>query len=111
MSAAVFQMEKTVPVCPVADVPVGEIRKGGLPDGTCVALYNVDGQIYATADRCTHGDASLSEEGTIVGDQVECSWHFGCFAIATGKAVAMPCTEALRVYPVTIIDGIIHVAI
>jgi len=101
----------TVPVCPVADVPAGEIRKGELPDGTCVALYNLDGRIYATADRCTHGDASLSEEGSIVGGQVECSWHFGCFDIASGKAVAMPCSEALRVYPVTIIDGFIHVAI
>jgi p-cumate 2,3-dioxygenase ferredoxin subunit len=101
----------TVRLCPAADVPPGEIRKGALPDGTCVAIYNLDGRIYATADRCTHGDASLSEEGTIVGDQVECSFHFGCFDIATGKAVAMPCTEALRVYPVTIIDGFIHVAI
>jgi len=104
-------MRNTVRLCPAADVPAGEIRKGELPDGTGIALYNLDGHIYATADLCTHGKSSLLEEGMIVDDKVECSWHFGSFDIATGKAVAMPCTEALRVYPVTVIDGVIHVAV
>lgn len=104
-------MSGTIRLCPVAEVPQGEIRKAILPDGTEIALYNVEGRIHATADRCTHGEASLSEEGTILGGTVECSWHFGAFDIATGKAVAMPCTDALRVYPVTIIDGFIHVVV
>lgn len=96
-------------LCPAADVAPGQIVKQELPDGSAVALYNLDGTIHATADRCTHGDASLSEEGTIVGVQVECSWHFGTFDIASGKPTGMPCTEPLKVYPVSIIDGIVHV--
>lgn len=104
-------MSDTIGLCAVADVPEGEIRKATLPGGAEIALYNLGGRIYATADRCTHGEASLSEEGTIIGETVECSWHFGAFDIATGKAVAMPCTDALRVYPVTIIDGFIHVIV
>ena len=45
----------------------GEIRQAPLPDGSNVALYRVDGAIYATADMCTHGEASLAEEGIITG--------------------------------------------
>jgi p-cumate 2,3-dioxygenase ferredoxin subunit len=102
----------TVRLCAAADVPAGEIRKGVLPDGTEVALYNLDGSFYATADRCTHGEASLSEEGAIVdGGKVECSFHFGAFDIKSGKPVAMPCEVALRTYPVEIIDGFIHVSV
>ena len=104
-------MTELVRLLAVAEIPEGEIRKGELPDGTAIALYNLAGQIHATADTCTHGAASLSEEGMIMGDKVECSWHFGVFDIASGKAVAMPCTESLRVYPVSIVDGFVHVAV
>ena len=102
-------MTVSVILCPVTDIAEGEMVKAELPDGTPIALYNIDGKIYATDDKCTHGEVSLSEEGTLIGTTVECSWHFGSFDVTTGKATAMPCERDLRTYPVSIIDGVVHV--
>jgi p-cumate 2,3-dioxygenase ferredoxin component len=97
-------MTETVVLCGVAEVAEGEIRKAALPDGSHVALYRVDGTIYATADMCTHGEASLSEEGILTGKIVECTFHFGTFDVTTGEPTGMPCEVALKVYPVKVID-------
>ncbi|MDD3446220.1 MAG: non-heme iron oxygenase ferredoxin subunit [Zavarzinia sp.] len=102
-------MSETVKLCPVDEIPEGEIRGETLPDGSRIALYNVGGRIFATADRCTHGEVSLSEEGTLEGKTVECSWHFGTFDVTTGEATGMPCEHALKTYPVEVIEGVVHV--
>lgn len=87
----------------------GEIKNALLPDGTKLALYNLNGAYYATDDTCTHEAASLSEEGMVDGSNVVCGWHFCGFDIATGAATASPCNEPLRTYPVKIVDGVLHV--
>lgn len=102
-------MVERVALLPVEELEVGEMRQAHLPDGTAIALYNVDGRIYATDDRCTHGEVSLSEEGSLNGAIVECSWHFGTFDVTTGAAVGMPCEVPLKSYPVHVEDGFIHV--
>lgn len=84
------------------DFPSGEIRPSMLDDGAVVAVYNVEGRIHVTADRCTHGDASLSEEGKLCGNIVECPWHFGTFDVTTGAAASLPCSIPLKTYAVTI---------
>lgn len=93
-----------VELCDTADVGSGEIVQAELPGGHKLAVYNIDGTFYITDDTCTHGEASLAEDGMLDGDEVECSWHFGRFKVATGAACAMPCTIPLRTWPV-IIDG------
>lgn len=104
-------MSGLVKLVPLAEIPAGEIRQATLPDGVQIALYNVDGQVYATADRCTHGEVSLSEEGCLMGKTVECSWHFGTFDVTTGEATGMPCAIALKTYPVEVIEGVVHVVL
>lgn len=93
-----------VELCDTADVSSGEIVQAELPGGHKLAVYNIDGTFYITDDTCTHGEASLAEDGMLDGDEVECSWHFGRFKVATGTACAMPCTIPLRTWPV-IING------
>ncbi len=100
---------KLIDLCAVDEVSDGEIRRGELPDGHAVAIYNVDGQFYVTDDRCTHGEASLSEDGSLEGHEVECSWHFGRFDVRTGEPCAMPCELALRCWPVKIEGGRVFV--
>lgn len=104
-------MTERIAFFPVEELDVGEMRQVRLPDGVAVALYNVDGRIYATDDCCTHGAVSLSEEGTLTGTIVECSWHFGTFDVTTGAATGMPCEISLKTYPVHIEKGIIHVEV
>lgn len=102
-------MPEPVPVCAANDLIAGQIRGASLPDGTRIALYNIKGRIYATDDTCTHEEASLSQDGTVVDDQVECGWHFCAFDIATGEVCSSPCSEPLRTYRVTVVDGMVYV--
>jgi p-cumate 2,3-dioxygenase ferredoxin subunit len=97
-------MPETVVLCGVDEVAEGEIKQASLPDGAHVALYRVGDAIYATADTCTHGEASLSEEGILTGKTVECTFHFGTFDVTTGEPNGMPCEIPLKTYPVKVID-------
>jgi p-cumate 2,3-dioxygenase ferredoxin subunit len=96
-------------VCSVAELVDGEIKGVDLPDGRRIALYKVGDSIYATADTCTHGEASLSEEGLLSGHVVECTWHFGTFDVMTGAALTSPCAVALKTFPVEVVDGDVYV--
>ncbi|HSV45577.1 MAG TPA: non-heme iron oxygenase ferredoxin subunit [Ramlibacter sp.] len=98
-------------LCRLDELSEDVITGGVLPDGHPVAIYLIEGEVYVTDDRCSHGDASLTEEGSIEGCQVECSWHFGRFDIRTGEPAAGPCTEPIRTYRVTVRDGAVHVAV
>jgi nitrite reductase/ring-hydroxylating ferredoxin subunit len=102
-------MSNRHPLFPVADLMEGEMKAGSLPDGRRVAVYNLHGAYHATDDTCTHEHASLTEEGMIDGPNVVCGWHFCGFDIATGAATASPCHEPLVTYPVTVVDGVLHV--
>lgn len=64
-----------------------------------IALYNLDGDYFATDDTCTHGDASLAE-GDIEGAEIICPFHLGAFDIRTGEVTAAPCSQAIQIYPV-----------
>src|SRR5260370_41598651 len=97
-------MPETVVLCRVDEVAEGEIKQASLPDGAHVALYRVGDAIYATADTCTHGEASLSEEGILNGKTVECTFHLGNFDVNTGEPYGMPCVIPLKTYPFKVID-------
>lgn len=77
-------------------------------NGLSVALYVVEGEYFATADLCTHGQASLSD-GYLDGELIECPLHQGTFNVKTGAAVDAPCSVAVRTFPVKLEDGVLHV--
>lgn len=68
-----------------------------------LALYLVEGEVYATADLCTHGGARLSE-GYLEGHLIECPLHQGLFDIRTGEVAGLPCKRAVRTFPVRVED-------
>jgi naphthalene 1,2-dioxygenase system ferredoxin subunit len=76
--------------------------------GVKVALYAVDGDYYATADLCTHGQASLAD-GFLDGELIECPLHQGAFNVKTGAAVTAPCTMAVRTFPVKLEGDLLYV--
>ncbi|CAM3692561.1 non-heme iron oxygenase ferredoxin subunit [Bordetella tumulicola] len=80
---------------------------GDLP----ICLYKLNGEIYATDNQCTHGDADLSEGLIQDGCEIECPLHEGRFDIRSGKAVSAPCTENLRSYPARVEDGGIYIRV
>jgi len=77
-------------------------------DGHEIALFNVEGEIFATDNICSHAYASLAD-GFVTGDVVECPLHEACFNIRTGKVLSAPATVDIRTYPVQIADGRISV--
>ena len=62
-----------------------------------VALYLVDGAVYATSDVCTHAFARLSD-GHHEAFEVFCPLHGGSFDVRTGQVLQPPCTEPIAVY-------------
>jgi 3-phenylpropionate/trans-cinnamate dioxygenase ferredoxin component len=74
-----------------------------------IAVWNVDGQLYATDDTCSHAESSLGGEGWLQGDVVECSFHWAKFCVRDGSVKAPPAHGPLRTYRVMVDDGVIYV--
>lgn len=87
----------------VDSVPTDDVAAFAV-QGRDIALYSVDGEIYATDNLCTHGHARLCD-GFLDGHEIECPLHQGKFDVRTGAAMCAPLTEDVRSYPVRIEDG------
>ena len=92
-----------VALCTVDDVNDEEPRRAEHA-GRRFAVYQVDGAYYVTQDLCTHGPGWLSD-GYLEDGEVECPIHQGRFSVITGKPTAAPCTDSLKIWPVTVQDG------
>jgi nitrite reductase/ring-hydroxylating ferredoxin subunit len=97
-------------VCKKSELKPGDGYKVTLPDHSPVAVFNVNGELYATDDTCTHGEASLSD-GFLEGCVVECPFHGGTFDVRTGKALTYPVTEPLKTYPLKIEGDYVYVMV
>ena len=94
---------------PVDDVPAEDVI-GMIVSGKDLALYSVEGEIFATDNICTHGHARLCE-GFLEGHEIECPLHQGKFDVRNGKPTCAPVTEAIRSYPVKIEGGRVWLAL
>jgi naphthalene 1,2-dioxygenase ferredoxin component len=83
-----------------ADVPEGDVI-GVTVAGKDIALYQVEGEVFATDNICTHGHARLSD-GFLEGREIECPLHQGRFDVCTGAALCAPLTEGIKTYAVRI---------
>ncbi len=77
--------------------------------GTSVALFNIDGTIYALNDTCANAGASLSA-GKVEGRMVTCRVHGLKYNITNGYVGSVP-GFGVAAYPVQIVDGKILVAV
>lgn len=77
------------------------------PDGHDIALYLIDGAVYATGNLCTHGNARLCD-GFLEGHEIECPFHQGRFDVRTGAACGEPATQALKTWPVKMEAGRVY---
>lgn len=102
-------MSLFVKVCSADAVPPGEMLGVHAEGIGPVALYNVDGEILATSNICTHAVATLTD-GYLEGDQIECPMHGGMFSVRTGEATHHPCFEPIAVFAVELRGGDIFVA-
>lgn len=73
-------------------------------EGRKIALFKIDGHVYAIDDTCSHAQAQLSM-GFVDGCLVECPLHQACFDVRTGKVVTGPATEDVKSYPARVESG------
>jgi len=90
------------------DVPQDDVI-GVDVGGRDVALYSVEGQVYATDNICTHGHARLCD-GFLDGHEIECPLHQGKFDVRSGEPTCTPATDSVRTYPVKIEQGRVFIA-
>lgn len=99
-----------VRACAVGDLSADTGRKVELQGVPAIAVFRLDDGIFAIADLCSHGAASLSE-GIVENGVVECPFHSGTFDVRTGKPLTFPCTEPVRSYPVRVAGDEVHVLV
>ncbi len=96
-------MADFVKVAQVSELPPGGKRLVDI-NGRAVALFNVDGQLYAIDDVCTHDGGPLAE-GELHGCEIECPRHGARFDVRTGAALCMPAFEPVTAHEVKVEGG------
>ena len=89
-----------VKVAQVSLVPAGT---GTVVDaqGTAIAVFNIGGTFYATANACTHMGGPLGK-GRVDGTTVTCPWHGSQFDVTSGQVRKGPARNAVATYPVRV---------
>ena len=77
-----------------------------------LGVYNIDGDLYALEDRCSHDDGPLvegdwePEEAVVV-----CPRHGATFDIRTGRALTLPAYLPVDTFAVRVEDGVVKVTV
>jgi len=87
-------------VCAVDDIPEGEVRVVAC-GARSLALSNVEGQLYAIDNVCTHDDGPLGE-GRLQRGRILCPRHGAAFDAKTGKVLTLPAVRDVAAYEVTV---------
>lgn len=64
-------------------------------------LANVDGDVYALEDECSHEEFPLSD-GELDGAEVECIYHGARFDVCSGRPLTLPAVKPVRTFEVEI---------
>ncbi|MGH7662033.1 MAG: non-heme iron oxygenase ferredoxin subunit [Vulcanimicrobiaceae bacterium] len=68
-------------------------------NGQSVLLCNVDGEIYAIEDVCTHDGGAL-DQGELMGERIMCPRHGAFFDVRTGDALTLPAIFPVQTFKV-----------
>ena len=100
-----------VDVCPAEELPPGQVkivREGDL----AIGVFNVNGELCALEDRCSHDDGPLAEgefdpdEGVVI-----CPRHGSKFEVRSGRPLTLPAYVPVETYPVWVEAGLVKLEI
>jgi 3-phenylpropionate/trans-cinnamate dioxygenase ferredoxin subunit len=77
-------------------------------EGAQVAVFNLNGQLHAIEDICTHDGGELAS-GELENDVIICPRHGARFSVITGEVLGPPAYEAVHVFPLRVEDGVVQV--
>ena len=89
-------------------LPPGACIRVELPDGDELAVYNVNGEYYATENSCPHRGARLTE-GALCGHVIECGLHGWQFDVRSG--VCLTVQDRIRTFRVRVEEGLVKVEV
>ena len=100
-------MDGWIRVCGSEELLPGEFKIAYDGD-TAIAVFNIDGELYAIEDVCTH-DGGVLTGGAVEDDVIVCPRHGARFSIRTGEVLSPPAYEDVPTFPVRIEAGIVQV--
>jgi 3-phenylpropionate/trans-cinnamate dioxygenase ferredoxin subunit len=98
-------------VAPLAEFPSGSVKIVNA-GSIAIGVYNLNGELYALEDRCSHDDGPLcegefdEEEGFAV-----CPRHGSQIDIRTGAALTLPAVFPVETFTVLVEDGVVKVEV
>jgi 3-phenylpropionate/trans-cinnamate dioxygenase ferredoxin subunit len=84
----------------LSEVPPGRVKTVEIGDED-IALCNVEGEIYAIANVCTHDEGPLGD-GYLLGDEIECPRHGARFNVKTGEVKVLPAIVPVPTFEVRV---------
>jgi len=90
--------ENWIEACNTADLSEDTVKRFD-HEGRTFAIYNSEGDYFATDGHCTH-EAQHLEDGLVMDGIIECPLHMGQFDIETGEALSGPVCVDLKIHPV-----------
>ena len=92
-------------VCTEAELLPGE-KKAVWHGDTPILVVNLDGDLYALEDRCSHEDFELSAGAIDPADgSIECVLHGARFDLRDGRALCAPAYSPVPKFPVKLEHG------
>lgn len=73
-----------------------------------IAVFNIDGTLYAIEDVCTH-DGGILTGGELRGCVITCPRHGAQFDVRNGEVLAPPAYEPTATFPVRVVEGMVQV--
>ena len=95
------------PVGKVEEFPEGEAREV-LIGARRIAVYHIDGKFHAIKNICPHQEVLLHKAAPRNGHAV-CNGHGWEFDLRSGQCVRGQKNHRVAVYPVKVIDNVVHV--
>jgi Na+-transporting NADH:ubiquinone oxidoreductase subunit F len=99
ISQAMPDAEGWVEVCELDALMPDDVVRFEHDNNTYAIYRTFIGQLYASQDRCTHGNGQLVD-GFLQGVCIECPKHNGRFDVRDGSVRRPPPRTALKTYPV-----------
>ena len=86
------------------DIEIGSVENFE-HDEINYAIYHLNSGFFATQGHCYCEEQAFLSEGTIEGEEIECSSCGLTFSIISGDPINDPETKQLKIYDVTEEDG------
>jgi 3-phenylpropionate/trans-cinnamate dioxygenase ferredoxin subunit len=99
-------------VCPLDELPPGGVKIVHAGP-VSVGVFNVDGELYAIEDRCSHDDGPLAEGDWEPEEMVViCPRHGSRFDLRTGRPLTLPAFQPVATFAVRVAeDGMVKVSV